>query len=79
MRAISVSPGVANSARLDDVGEPSAYDGAVLVRTLALGVCATDREILSGAYGSAPPGEPRLGAGAGYADFDDRRYLGRTW
>jgi threonine dehydrogenase-like Zn-dependent dehydrogenase len=60
MRAITVSPGVANSARLDDVGEPASSDGAVLVRTLALGVCATDREILSGAYGSAPPGEPRL-------------------
>src|SRR5262245_62243492 len=60
MRAISVSPGVANSARLDDVGEPSASDGAVLVRTLALGVCATDREILAGAYGSAPPGDKRL-------------------
>jgi glucose 1-dehydrogenase len=60
MRAITVSPGVANSARLDDVGEPPASDGAILVRTLALGVCATDREILSGAYGSAPPGAPRL-------------------
>ena len=60
MRAITVSPGVASSARLDDVGEPAASDGAVLVRTLALGVCATDREILSGAYGSAPPGESRL-------------------
>jgi threonine dehydrogenase-like Zn-dependent dehydrogenase len=60
MRAITVSPGVANSARLDDVGEPPASDGAILVRTLALGVCATDREILSGAYGSAPPGALRL-------------------
>ena len=60
MRAITVSPGIANSARLDEVPEPPHSDGAVLVRTLALGVCATDREILSGVYGSAPPGEPRL-------------------
>jgi threonine dehydrogenase-like Zn-dependent dehydrogenase len=30
------------------------------VRTVALGVCGTDREILSGAYGTAPPGDPRL-------------------
>ena len=60
MRAITISPGIANSARLDEVPEPPQSDGAVLVRTLALGVCATDREILSGAYGSAPPGEPRL-------------------
>ena len=47
MRAITVAPGIANSARLDDVPEPPAADGAVLVRTLALGVCGTDREILS--------------------------------
>jgi threonine dehydrogenase-like Zn-dependent dehydrogenase len=60
MRAITVSPGIAHSARLDDVPEPVAADGAVLVRALALGVCGTDREIISGAYGLAPPGEPRL-------------------
>ncbi len=60
MRAITVSPGIANSARLDDVPEPSAADGPILVRSLALGVCGTDCEILSGAYGCAPPGEPRL-------------------
>src|SRR5262249_44659977 len=60
MRAVTISPGVAHSARLDDVPEPPPSDGAVLVRTVALGVCGTDREILSGAYGTAPPGEPRL-------------------
>src|SRR5438093_10611683 len=60
MRAITVHPGIANSARLDDVPEPPPADGAILVRTRALGVCGTDREILSGAYGSAPSGEGRL-------------------
>src|SRR5712691_4907943 len=60
MRAITVSPGIAQSARLDEVGEPPPADGAVLVRTLALGVCGTDREILAGSYGFAPPGEARL-------------------
>jgi threonine dehydrogenase-like Zn-dependent dehydrogenase len=60
MRAITVSPGIADSARLDDVPEPPSADGAVLVRAVALGVCGTDREILSGAHGLAPPGEPRL-------------------
>jgi threonine dehydrogenase-like Zn-dependent dehydrogenase len=60
MRAITVLPGIANSARLDEVPEPPLSDGAVLVRTLALGVCATDREILTGAYGTAPPGQGRL-------------------
>jgi glucose 1-dehydrogenase len=60
MRALTVEPGVANSARLDDVPAPPASDGAVLVRTLALGVCGTDREIVSGDYGWAPPSEKRL-------------------
>jgi threonine dehydrogenase-like Zn-dependent dehydrogenase len=60
MRALTVAPGVANSARVEEVAEPPCSDGAVLVRTLALGVCGTDREIVSGAYGWAPPGETRL-------------------
>ena len=56
MRAITVLPGVANSARLDEVPDPPASDGSILVRSWALGVCGTDREIVSGAYGSAPAG-----------------------
>ncbi len=60
MRAITVLPGVPNSARLDDVGEPPLSDGAILVRTLALGVCGTDREIVAGDYGEAPPANERL-------------------
>jgi threonine dehydrogenase-like Zn-dependent dehydrogenase len=60
MRAITVLPGVADSARLDDVPEPPVADGSVLVRALALGVCGTDREIISGVYGTAPTGQRRL-------------------
>ena len=60
MRALTVAPSVANSARVDDVPEPPLSDGSVLVRTLALGVCGTDREIVSGEYGWAPPGQKRL-------------------
>src|SRR5579862_8186150 len=60
MRALTVAPGIANSARVEDVPEPPRADGAVLVRTLVLGVCGTDREIVSGTYGWAPPGEKRL-------------------
>jgi threonine dehydrogenase-like Zn-dependent dehydrogenase len=60
MRAITVAPGVPHSARLDEVPEPAAVPGTLLVRALALGVCGTDREILEGLYGDAPPGEPRL-------------------
>jgi glucose 1-dehydrogenase len=60
MRALTVEPGIANSARLDNLSDPPSSDGSVLVRTLALGVCGTDHEIVLGAYGSAPPGEKRL-------------------
>jgi glucose 1-dehydrogenase len=60
MRAVTVTPGVINSVRLEDVPEPALSDGAVLVRTIALGVCGTDREITSGLYGAAPPGARRL-------------------
>lgn len=60
MRAITVLPGVADSARLEDIAEPPLADGSILVRTLALGVCGTDREIVAGAYGEAPPAQERL-------------------
>src|SRR5215469_10338445 len=60
MRAITVTPGVANSARLDEMPPPPAGDGTILVRNLALGVCGTDREIIAGEYGASPPGETRL-------------------
>jgi len=60
MRAITVAPKIPNSARIDDVAEPPLADGSVLVRTLALGVCGTDREIVAGDYGFAPPGQERL-------------------
>jgi threonine dehydrogenase-like Zn-dependent dehydrogenase len=60
MRALTVLPGKANSIKLDEVPAPPASDGNVLVRALALGVCGTDREIIHGDYGWAPPGEERL-------------------
>jgi len=45
---------------LDEVDEPPESDGPILVETLAIGVCGTDAEIVSGAYGWAPPGRERL-------------------
>jgi len=59
-RALTVAPGIAGSARLEDVSEPALSDGPVLVRTVALGVCGTDRDIIAGEYGTAPPGQKRL-------------------
>jgi threonine dehydrogenase-like Zn-dependent dehydrogenase len=52
--------GLAQSARLEDIPEPPESDGPILVHTWALGVCATDREILEGRYGFAPPSQQRL-------------------
>lgn len=60
MRALTVEPGRANSARVEEVAEPRREDGAVLVRTMAVGICGTDAEILAGDYGWAPPGRRRL-------------------
>lgn len=60
MRALTVIPGVVNSARLDDIPEPDPAGGSVLIETHSVGVCGTDREILDGLYGAAPPGAERL-------------------
>ena len=60
MKALTVKPLTAGSARLDDIDEPPLADGSVLVETLAVGICGTDIEICSGAYGWPPPGQERL-------------------
>ncbi|MCL4423210.1 MAG: glucose 1-dehydrogenase [Actinobacteria bacterium] len=60
MKALTVVPGKAGSIKLDDVDEPPESDGPVLVEMVALGVCGTDMEITSGAYGWAPPGKETL-------------------
>jgi threonine dehydrogenase-like Zn-dependent dehydrogenase len=60
MRALTVQPGQPNTISLDDVPAPPGSDGTVLVRALVLGICGTDREIIAGHYGWAPPGQQRL-------------------
>ena len=60
MRAITVIPGEQGSVALTDMPEPPAEDGPILVQTQAIGICGTDLEIISGEYGSAPPGQDRL-------------------
>ncbi|HEY7949124.1 MAG TPA: glucose 1-dehydrogenase [Acidimicrobiales bacterium] len=60
MKALTVLPLTAGSARLDEIEEPSPADGPVLVETLAVGVCGTDIEITTGKYGWPPPGRDRL-------------------
>jgi threonine dehydrogenase-like Zn-dependent dehydrogenase len=60
MRAITLQPGVPDSADLEQVPEPAVEEGAVLVDGVALGICGTDAEIVRGDYGEAPPGADRL-------------------
>jgi len=60
MRAVTVVPLQKDSLGFTDMAEPPLEDGPVLVETLAVGVCGTDLEIISGAYGWAPPGQERL-------------------
>src|SRR5271157_3193476 len=60
MKAVTVAPGTAGSVRLEEVPEPDASLGSVVVEALAAGICGTDAEIASGSYGWAPPGRDRL-------------------
>jgi threonine dehydrogenase-like Zn-dependent dehydrogenase len=72
MKAIAVLPGKPNSVHLREIPAPKLTDQpqphvcrvpegrAVLVKTLQIGVDATDREINEALYGNAPPGGEHL-------------------
>lgn len=60
MRALTVKPLEAGSARVEEVPDPEPADGELLVRGVAVGICGTDKEIVAGEYGWAPPGSERL-------------------
>jgi glucose 1-dehydrogenase len=60
MKAVTVQPGVAGSVRFEEVPDPDQSTGSILVEAVAVGICGTDVEIASGAYGWAPPGRDRL-------------------
>jgi glucose 1-dehydrogenase len=60
MKAITVQPGLAGSVRYEDVPEPDERSGSVIVEAIAVGICGTDVEITSGAYGWSPPNKDRL-------------------
>lgn len=51
MLALVTTPGEAGSTRLAEVAAPRPQPGEVLVRTLEVGVCGTDREISEGLFG----------------------------
>ncbi|HEV7282510.1 MAG TPA: glucose 1-dehydrogenase [Pirellulaceae bacterium] len=64
MKAIAVRPGTPHTVHLRDVPKPRladfGSDTGVLVKTLKVGVDATDREIDEALYGQAPPGDEYL-------------------
>jgi glucose 1-dehydrogenase len=58
--ALVAEPGQAHTTRVQDVPVTQAREGEVLVRTLEVGVCGTDREISEGLFGAAPESEQLL-------------------
>jgi threonine dehydrogenase-like Zn-dependent dehydrogenase len=60
VQALVTEPGHAHTTRVEDVPATDAREGHVLVRTLEVGVCGTDREISEGVFGVAPGDEELL-------------------
>jgi len=60
VRALAVLPGKPHSTQVVEVPDVRPREGEVLLRTLEVGVCGTDREIDEGLFGAAPEGEERL-------------------
>jgi glucose 1-dehydrogenase len=60
MRAITVIPLQPGSLALTDLAEPEVGKDQLLARTIAIGVCGTDHEIIEGHYGEAPAQADRL-------------------
>jgi threonine dehydrogenase-like Zn-dependent dehydrogenase len=60
MRAVTVFAGTDEPVRVQDVPEPDAAEGPVLVEVQSVGLCGTDSEVVSGEHGRPPPGEDHL-------------------
>jgi len=60
MKALTVIPRTPDSIQLQDLPEPEVLPDEILVELLAVGICGTDREIISGKYGWAPENEDFL-------------------
>jgi threonine dehydrogenase-like Zn-dependent dehydrogenase len=58
--ALVTQPGHTHTTHVEDVPAVQAREGEVLVRTLEVGVCGTDREISEGLFGVAPEHESLL-------------------
>lgn len=60
MQAWTTIPGRPGAELVRNVPESELAEGAVLVQTLSICVCGTDRDILAGQYGQAPEGSDYL-------------------
>ena len=60
MKAIVVTPHVADSIHMRDMPDPKLGAGDVAVKMIRVGLCATDAEIEHGIYGEAPEGSEFL-------------------
>jgi len=60
VQALVTQPGHTHTTRVDDVPAVEAREGEVLLRTLEVGVCGTDREISEGLFGVPPENESLL-------------------
>jgi threonine dehydrogenase-like Zn-dependent dehydrogenase len=60
MKAVAVLPGKKEVALLDHFAPDVSSAGQVRVRTIEVGICGTDREICSFAYGTPPEGSDYL-------------------
>ena len=60
MQAVTIRPGQPGSLGLEEIPDLPEENDVLRVRALAVGICGTDRELIEGRYGEAPPGQPRL-------------------
>ncbi len=60
MKAVVVTPRQANTLRIKDVDVPKVPKEHVLLEVQKVGICRTDRDIISGFYGESPKGSDYL-------------------
>ena len=60
MLGLVTTPGRAHTTEVAEVRDPSPAPGELLLRTVEVGVCGTDREISEGSFGVAPGDAERL-------------------
>jgi glucose 1-dehydrogenase len=60
VRAIAVTPKKENTLRLKEMEVPEPKKGELLLEVQKVGICGTDRDIISGFYGEAPDGDDYL-------------------